>query len=219
MAGTTGGETIRDDSGERLAAAARRVIEEVRTTRAPREVLEEATRQLERAIDALAPHAHEGGFAQADLQGGIGLYGQTRDPMELFPYSPLIGRRNPIAPPIEFWMEGDEVRGRAVFRPPYCGPPNHVHGGVVAAVFDELLGVVNVMHGVGAMTGTLTIKYRAPTPLFEEIRMEGRAAGVDGRKVFAEGSLWHGQQLLAEAEGVFILVGPEAHSKLGIARP
>jgi acyl-coenzyme A thioesterase PaaI-like protein len=217
MAGAARGERTPNDADEQLCAAARRVLEEVRTTRAPGEVLDEARRQLERVIDVLAPHAHEGGFAQADREGGLGLYGQSRDPMALFPYSPLIGRLNPVAPPVEFWMDGDVVRGRAVFRSPYCGPPNHVHGGVVAGVLDELLGVVNVMHGRGAMTGTLTIKYRAPTPLFEEIRMLGCPAGVDGRKVYAEGSLWHGETLLAEAEGVFILIGEEARSKLGIA--
>jgi len=57
------------------------------------------------------------------------------------------------------------------------------------------------------MTGTLTVRYRKPTPLLEEIRMEGRPAGVDGRKVYAEGTMWCGETLLAEAEGVFVRVG------------
>jgi acyl-coenzyme A thioesterase PaaI-like protein len=216
MAGSAQDDGVDGEAIEALSAAARRAIEEVRTTRAPREVIEQARRRLEEAASILAPHAHQGGFAQADLGGGVGLYGRSRDPMEIFPYSPLIGRRNPVAPQIELFVDGEVVRGRAVYRPVHCGPPNHVHGGIVAATMDELLGVVNVMNGLGAMTGTLTIRYRAPTPLFEEIRLEGRPGGVEGRKVYAAGSMWHGDTLLAEAEGVFILIGADARSRLRI---
>ncbi len=48
---------------------------------------------------------------------------------------------------------------------PYEGPPTCVHGGVIAELFDELLGISNILAGPGAMTGTLTIRYRRPTPL------------------------------------------------------
>jgi acyl-coenzyme A thioesterase PaaI-like protein len=80
-----------------------------------------------------------------------------------------------------------------------------VHGGVIASLFDELLGIVNIAAGLGAMTGTLTIRYRKPTPLLTDLTFEGRPTGVDGRKVYAEGSLYAGGELCAEAEGIFIL--------------
>jgi len=189
-----------------LAASTRRVIDEVRATRAPVAELEAARAALERAAAILAPHRHTGRHAQADLLGGPGRFGETDDPMVYFPYSPLIGRGNPIAPPVELRFEDGIVHGRARFTAPYCGPPDHVHGGIVAAVFDELLGTVNVANGLGAMTGTLTVRYRKPVPLEREIRMEGRPAGVDGRKVYAEGTMWDGETLLAEAEGIFIQI-------------
>ncbi len=47
----------------------------------------------------------------------------------------------------------------------YEGPPTCVHGGVIAEVFDEVLGAANIVAGVRAMTGTLTVRYRKPTPL------------------------------------------------------
>lgn len=217
MSGGKGEQRPGDADLGRLADSARRAITAVRTTRAPDAAIDEACAALDRAAQILAPHAHAGPLAQNDLEGGVGLYGRTDDPMVLFPYSPVIGRRNPISPPVELWLEDGVVHGRAVFGAAYCGPPNHVHGGVVAQVLDELLGTVNVMHTVGAMTGTLTIRYRAPTPLFEEIRLEGHQAGVDGRKVYAEGSMWHGDTLLAEAHGIFILVEGETRERLGIA--
>ena len=71
---------------------------------------------------------------------------------------------------------------------------------------NGLLGTVNVVNQLGAMTGTLTIRYHRPTPLYREIRLEGRTTGTEGRKVFAAGSMWDGEVLLAEAEGIFISI-------------
>ena len=88
-------------------------------------------------------------------------------PHGVLPLQSLIGRSNPVALPVRFWVEDGVVHGRATFGPLYCGAPDLVHGGVVAAVMDELLGVANVVNGRGAMTGTLTIRYLKPTPLFE----------------------------------------------------
>ena len=187
-----------------LAAATRRIIDEVRATGAPRDVLIEAQQALQVAEGLLAPYRRHGDFAQARLGGGAAAFLGEADPMVFFENSPFIGWANPISLPVEFKVRDGVVHGQATFTAPYCGPPNHVHGGVIAAVFDELLGTVNVVNNLGAMTGTLTIRYRQPTPLFTEIRMEGHQVGVDGRKVFAKGSMWAGETLLAEAEGIFI---------------
>ena len=77
----------------------------------------------------------------------------------------MIGRYNPLAPPVRSRSIDGAVHGTANLDAAYEGPPGCVHGGVIASMFDELLGVANISAGVGAMTGTLTIKYRSPTPL------------------------------------------------------
>jgi len=197
-----------------LADATRRLIDEIRSTEAPEAVLKETLSAVEKAIALLAPHRSHGGFAQALLADGAAAFESESDPMVFFANSPFIGRGNPVALPVEFSVRDGVVHGRGTFTGPYCGPPNFVHGGVIAAVFDELLGTVNVVHEQGAMTGTLTVRYRQPTPLFEEIRMEGHQAGVDGRKVFAEGTMWHGDTLLAEAEGIFIRLPDEVRNQI-----
>jgi hypothetical protein len=48
--------------------------------------------------------------------------------------------------------------------------------------------------------------------------MQGRTAGTEGRKVFAEGQMWHGDRLLAEAEGIFIQVRDDFRTRLGWAQ-
>ena len=67
------------------------------------------------------------------------------------------------------------------------------------------LAGVNVANELGAMTGTLTIRYRRPTPIFEEVRMEAQCTGSEGRRVFAHGEMLACDQVTAEAEGVFVL--------------
>jgi hypothetical protein len=133
---------------------------------------------------------------------------------EYFPTSPVIGWCNPLAPPVEVQVvdgrDGGfrEIAGTAWFDYPYEGPPTCVHGGVIAETFDELLGASLLAAGLPGMTGTLTIRYRKPTPLRAELRLEARCLRQEGRKVFAWGAIHHGDTMTAEAEGVFIMVGP-----------
>ena len=47
------------------------------------------------------------------------------------------------------------------------------HGGYVAAAFDEVLGLAQDLGGQSGMTGTLTIKYRRPTPLHADPHVPG----------------------------------------------
>jgi len=90
----------------------------------------------------------------------------------------------------------------------YEGAPGCVHGGWVAAAFDEALGFAQSLSAHPGMTGTLTVRYRKPTPLHSELRMECWVDRVEGRKVFATGTLHAGDVLTAESEGIFISIDP-----------
>jgi acyl-coenzyme A thioesterase PaaI-like protein len=131
-------------------------------------------------------------------------------PQDFFPTSPVIGFANPVAPPVKVEVaDGGGLEGTAFFDYQYEGPPTCVHGGVIAMVFDELLGAANIAAGCPGMTGTLTIRYRKPTPLRTELRLEARCIGRQGRKVTTWGGISRGEDLLAEAEGIFIELVPE----------
>jgi hypothetical protein len=62
--------------------------------------------------------------------------------------------------------------GRSTLTVPTKGP-SCVHGGLIAAVLDEALGMANYVAGMGAMTGTLTVRYSKPTPLNTESQDRG----------------------------------------------
>ena len=183
-----------------LADSCRQVIEQLMATAAPLEVLREAVGHLEAAVGVLEPHPHGRlyeGYAETPLAGS---------PKAFFEHSPVMGRANPLAPPLKLEIVDGEVHGTALFGSAYEGPPDSVHGGYVACAFDEVLGMAQSLGGNPGMTGTLTIKYRKPTPLHRELRFEGRLDRVEGRKTFASGACYDGDTMTAEAEGLFISV-------------
>lgn len=184
----------------RLADAARLVIERLAATDAPHEVIERAAEHLEAAAAELEGHgvvrSYEG-FAESANSG---------NPHAFFDHSPLIGLANPLAPPMRIEFGEDRVIARVTFGSAYEGPPGAVHGGYIAAAFDEVLGMAQSLGGAPGMTGTLSVKYRKPTPLHSELRFEGTLDRVDGRKLFTSGACYDGDTLTAEAEGLFIKV-------------
>ena len=196
---------------ESAVAALRRVIANLRKTRAPVELLARAERELDALHRDLAPFDHLGPYAQRVLDGGeLSLIEGELAPAEIFPYSPIIGPGNPIAPPIEFVEQDGALVAEHVFDAPWCGPPASVHGGVIALVFDELLGCVNVVNDLGGFTGTLQVRYQALTPIGRPIRMRAWVDREEGRKIWARGTMHDGETLCSEAEGVFIRPRPEA---------
>lgn len=184
----------------RLASAMRDTIESLMDTDATPEDLAlaaELGEQLARTITAAPKREVVWGFGEASNSG---------DAAASFDNSPLLGPANPIAPPLQLHVEGQVVHGSATFTRQYEGPPGHVHGGIVSAAFDEVLGMVQSMTGNPGMTGRLIVNYRRPTPLYREVVFKGQVDRVDGRKIFTSGTLHAGDTLCAEAEGLFISV-------------
>ena len=184
----------------RLAAALRETTELLMVTEAPEAELLAAAEAAEQfaARLAKAPRARPlWGFAESSNAGNA---------RAMFDSSPLMGMGNPIAPPLTMSVVDDHVEGTAIFGTQYEGPPGHVHGGLIAAAFDEVLGMAQSLTGKGGMTGTLTIRYRRPTPLHRLVSFVGRPDRIEGRKIFASGTLHDGDILCAEAEAIFVSV-------------
>lgn len=194
--------TTRKIEMRRLADTMRIIIERLVATGAPTEEIIDAADELARValrFDRMSAQvgAYEG-HAEAATAGG--------DIHASFEHSPFIGRANPLAPPIRLSEIDGAVHARAFFGSAYEGPPGCVHGGYVAGAFDEVLGATQSLSGAPGMTGTLTVVYRSPTPLHTELHFVGEIDRVEGRKIFTKGRLYAGDQLCAEAEGIFISI-------------
>jgi acyl-coenzyme A thioesterase PaaI-like protein len=79
-----------------------------------------------------------------------------------------------------------------------------VHGGFVAAAFDDLMGSAQTLSGIAGYTGTLTVKMLRPTPLLRRIDYEAGVDRVEGRKIYVWAHSTCDGERLAEADIVFI---------------
>lgn len=120
-------------------------------------------------------------------------------------HDPAAGPENAIAPPLELYGNPNgSVSGTLVLGLPYQGPPGFVHGGISALLIDHAFGMANHWAGKVGMTGTLTMRYRSPVPLFEPIEVWAKHVGATGRKLFVEGRITAAGVVCLEAEATFV---------------
>lgn len=117
----------------------------------------------------------------------------------------VVGLRNAIAPPLRIHREADgRVWADTELGMQYEGPAGLTHGGISALLLDQVLGEAAEHGGAPGMTGTLTLRYRKPTPL-GKLHLEACVDRIEGVKTFVTGHLAGADGVSVEAEGVFIL--------------
>lgn len=73
-----------------------------------------------------------------------------------------MGSSHPLAPPIGLRGAGGYVVGEVTYGTQFEGPPGCVHGGFIAAAFDDILGAAQTLSCLAGVTGTLAVRYRSP---------------------------------------------------------
>lgn len=124
------------------------------------------------------------------------------------------GPLHPFSPALT-WIETDPVADAptlaftVTLSTLYEGPPRAVHGGYLAALFDELLGgVQGRARNGGGYTGRLTIRYRALTPVGEPLTFTGWITEDKGRRIATAATCRTADGgITAEAEGLFVRPG------------
>lgn len=122
-------------------------------------------------------------------------------------FGPLRGAANAVAPPLTFGETIDRdgrtvVVARAHCRVLYEGPPGVVHGGVVAACFDEVLAVAQ-RDTIKGFTTELTVRYPRPVPTETDLEFTAWIESDDGRRAVGRGECHAHGELRASAEARF----------------
>lgn len=185
-----------------LAASMRRIIEHMMVIDTSHDDLAAARAELDAIAQRLDGLGRRGKRArmQAHIEPGL---------EDLRPYFAGNARHwhyNPIFPPTHVERTATGLRAKLTLGLPHEGPPGCAHGGIIALLLDQILGQANFEHGVPAMTGTLTIRYRRPTPLFEELTIEADGPqSADGKRCQSKGRILCHGKVTAEAQGIFVL--------------
>ena len=179
-----------------LAQGVRELAEASLRTTVPLDVATEVTAEIERLTARLREEQIPGSFGVSLTSSGV-VRGHG---------NAVVGMRNPVAVPLDM-QRSDEGRAWASFHlnALYEGPPETVHGGVVALILDQVFGEAAAAGGSPGMTGTLTIRYERNTPL-GDVSAEAWIDRTEGVKTIVKGEMRDADgQTTATAEGIFIL--------------
>ena len=197
-----------------LAAQVRRLGDAVITRRLPAELAGDAAGRLAAIAAEIERAPRRSKVENFGLRNRISAYMETGswpDPpadgsrIEFDVASAIGGELNPFSVGARYYRDGDEVVGRVTVAPPYEGPPERVHGGMICAIFDEVMGCVFRATGIpSAFTGQLNVRFEAPAPLETELEFRARLVSRDGRKNYLEAEARCPEGQVASATATFI---------------
>lgn len=122
---------------------------------------------------------------------------------------PVSGPGNPWSLPTPIVRDGDRATTTVVIESGYEGAPGRSHGGMIAAIYDDLAGYNLVLEAVLAFTGWIRIDYRAATPLHVPLTFSTWVASTQGRKMQIVGECrTEDGTLLTTCDSLFIKVDP-----------
>ena len=98
------------------------------------------------------------------------------------------------------------LKARIWFGPETEGPPGHAHGGSMAAVLDEVLGLAAWAAGYPIVVGNLNISFRNLLPLQKVVTVECKIVSAEGRKVMVHGRIFCEKTTYAAAECLCITI-------------
>jgi acyl-coenzyme A thioesterase PaaI-like protein len=103
---------------------------------------------------------------------------------------PISGRSAPWGLDLDVRRVGREAIATLTLDAAHEGAPGRSHGGVVAALFDDVFGfVIDIESDLPAFTGEITIRYERATPLHVPLECRVRMERREGRKLHFTGEL------------------------------
>lgn len=104
----------------------------------------------------------------------------------------VCGRKNPVGLYLSFHDNGEnETQSNYTVPEHYQGYPGLVHGGILAAMLDEVVGRVAMIgdHHHFMMSVRLQVLYRHPVPVETPLCIRGRIVRLRGRLGKAQGEI------------------------------
>jgi acyl-coenzyme A thioesterase PaaI-like protein len=120
------------------------------------------------------------------------------------------GIENPCSPAFRFEQVGDDrIIATCRFDDRHQGSPGVAHGGAVATAIDDTLGTLVFVLDQPAVTARLELDYRRQAKLGRDLSIEAWAEARDGRKLHLAAEMREGDDVIAEARGLFVAVDVE----------
>ena len=111
--------------------------------------------------------------------------------------------------------EENRIVAQTWFGPGAEGPPRHAHGGSIAAVLDEAMGMAALFAGHPVVARSIHVNFYKILPLETVVSVITRVKKVERKKVFVTGELISEDNLVfASSDGLFIDIGYNALAEM-----
>lgn len=197
----------------RVAAAVRRLGHAIVAHEADPEALHELAADLEARVPAFEEGTPRQRIVEILKRNAFIHEPPDGERIGTFPDCVVSGDCNPLGMGVAFYRDGTDAVAHVDLGAAFEGAPDRAHGGVVAAIFDDLMGFVLHIIKAPAYTAELTVRYHAPTPVREQIEFRAWLARQEGRKMWIEAEAVHDVRKVASASGLFIAIDRERFEK------
>lgn len=181
-----------DPTAEARAAAGRAIRDighDLVGHEVPTELVDRVARTLQALSAELAAHPTRSRHSGRATSSDWGPIPADLEEMTSHDERPFSGRSSPWGLDLHVRREGDEAVARLTLRAAHEGAPGRSHGGIVAALFDDVYGFVLDMNAQPGFTGELGVRYVAGTPVGRPLECRVRLDRRDGRKLYMAGEL------------------------------
>jgi uncharacterized protein (TIGR00369 family) len=124
----------------------------------------------------------------------------------------VCGRENPSGMHMQFYAD-DDGRVHASYKAleEHQGYPGVMHGGLVTALLDEIIGRAAIANNLWCMTAKLEVRFKKPVPVGETLQLTGEMTRKTSRLLQGRGEIRFERdgKLLAEAHGTYIRIPDE----------
>lgn len=118
------------------------------------------------------------------------------------------GQRNPVGLKLDFQFISQQFVAKTVISENYQSYQGIVHGGIITTMLDEAMGGYLFKKGEPAVTGSLEVRYRKPTPVGEPLVIRGWEEMRRGKIVKMRSSITLADgSVAAEGSAKMVLMG------------
>lgn len=98
----------------------------------------------------------------------------------------VCGEKNPDGLQLKFTLDGETLKTRFKTEKRYQGYTDIVHGGIIALILDEMIGNLAWRLGISAVTAEISIRFKQPVYVGEELEFTSQIVKDQGRLLFME---------------------------------
>ena len=127
----------------------------------------------------------------------------------------VCGDQNPHGLQARFFYDGSQAHSHLVATREFEGYKGIYHGGIIAALLDEVMIKAILATGVYAVTAEMTVRYKRPVHTGDQLTFRGRVVSQKGRIYTTAGELIDEKgEAYAEASGKYLEAKPQLKQEL-----